>query len=48
MYATVLERWSRNHRFLINIPLFNRKTEQQGLEDVIADFSISMTVIAGD
>ena len=34
-YATVLERWSRNHRFLINIPLFNRKTEQQGLEDVI-------------
>ena len=38
-YATVLERWSRNHRFLINIPLFNRKTEQQGLEDVIADFT---------
>ena len=24
---------------LINIPLFNRKTEQQGLEDVIADFT---------
>ena len=38
-YATVLERWSRNHRFLINIPFFNRKTEQQGLEDVIADFT---------
>lgn len=38
-YATVLERWSRNHRFLINIPFFNRKTEQQGLEEVIADFT---------
>ena len=38
-YAVVLERWSRNHCFLINIPFFNRKTEQQGLEEVIADFT---------
>ena len=38
-YSIVLERWSRNKRFLINIPYFNRKTEIQGLEDVIADFT---------
>ncbi|CUO17593.1 Phenyloxazoline synthase MbtB [[Eubacterium] contortum] len=38
-YATVLERWSRNKRFLINIPFFNRKTEYQGMEEVIADFT---------
>lgn len=39
VYATVLERWSRNKRFLINIPFFNRKTEYQGIEEVIADFT---------
>lgn len=38
-YAVVLERWSSNKRFLINIPFFNRKTENKGLEDVIADFT---------
>lgn len=38
-YATVLERWSRNKRFLINIPFFNRKTEYSGMEEVIADFT---------
>lgn len=38
-YAMVLERWSRNKRFLINIPFFNRKTEYRGMEEVIADFT---------
>lgn len=38
-YAAVLERWSKNKHFLINIPFFNRKTELQGLEEVIADFT---------
>lgn len=38
-YATVLERWSTNKKFLINIPLFNRNTEYAGLESVIADFT---------
>lgn len=38
-YAAVLERWSKNKRFLINIPFFNRKTELLGLEEVIADFT---------
>lgn len=38
-YATVLERWSQNKRFLINIPYFNRNTEKQGLEEVVADFT---------
>lgn len=38
-YATILETWSRNKHFLINIPLFNRKTEYKGLEEVVADFT---------
>lgn len=38
-YAKVLERWSANSHFLINIPLFNRKTEVMGIEDVVADFT---------
>lgn len=38
-YAAVLERWSKNKRFLINIPFFNRKTEYRGIEEVIADFT---------
>lgn len=38
-YATILERWSVNKRFLINIPLFNRKTEFDGIENAVADFT---------
>ena len=38
-YAMVLERWSKTKRFLINIPFFNRKTEYEGLEEVVADFT---------
>lgn len=38
-YAMILERWSKNKRFLINIPFFNRNTQLQGLEEVIADFT---------
>ncbi len=39
VYAAILERWSKNKHFLINIPFFNRKTEKSGLEEVIADFT---------
>ncbi|SFU41363.1 yersiniabactin nonribosomal peptide synthetase [Clostridium sp. DSM 8431] len=38
-YALILERWSSNKKFLINIPFFNRKTEYEGLEEVVADFT---------
>ncbi len=38
-YSAVLERWSSNKRFLINIPFFNRKTEYPGMEEAIADFT---------
>lgn len=38
-YATILERWSINKRFLINIPLFNRRTEFDGIENAVADFT---------
>ncbi len=38
-YALVLGRWSSRKNFLINIPFFNRKTEDKGMEDVVADFT---------
>ncbi|MBV4429415.1 non-ribosomal peptide synthetase [Clostridium tyrobutyricum] len=38
-YATILERWSINKKFLISIPLFNRRTEFDGIENAIADFT---------
>lgn len=38
-YATVIERWSKNKKFLINIPLFDRQTEDRRVNDVIADFT---------
>lgn len=38
-YAIILERWSANKRFLINIPLFNRRTEFDGIENAVADFT---------
>ena len=38
-YALVLERWSTTDRFLINIPLFDRQAADEGIEDVVADFT---------
>ncbi|PYG90251.1 yersiniabactin nonribosomal peptide synthetase [Ruminiclostridium sufflavum DSM 19573] len=38
-YAMVLGRWSSTKNFLINIPLFNRKTEYKEIEDAVADFT---------
>ena len=39
IYCEILERWSEKSRFLVNLPLFNRHTEFEGIEDVVADFS---------
>lgn len=38
-YADILERWSKNSHFLINIPLFDRKTEYDFIENAVADFT---------
>ncbi len=38
-YASVLERWSAAPDFFINIPLFNRRTDIDGIDDVVADFT---------
>lgn len=38
-YAMILERWSDTPNFLINIPLFNRNTEIDDIDDVVADFT---------
>ncbi|AZS50290.1 hypothetical protein DM558_05655 [Entomomonas moraniae] len=38
-YGYVLARWSNQPQFLLNIPLFDRNTEQQAIEQVVADFT---------
>ncbi|BBB92140.1 MAG TPA: non-ribosomal peptide synthetase [Methylomusa anaerophila] len=44
-YAEILDRWSTNSRFLINMPLFDRQTGEAGIKDienienVVADFT---------
>lgn len=38
-YAEILDRWSSVSRFFINLPLFDRETGEEGLEDVVADFT---------
>lgn len=39
IYAEILDIWSSKSKFLINIPLFNRKTEYDFIEDAVADFT---------
>lgn len=39
VYAMILERWSGHLHFLINIPMFNRHTEDDSIEDIVADFT---------
>ena len=39
VYASAIERWSADNRFLINIPVFNRDTCTEGIEKVVADFT---------
>lgn len=39
IYAAVLDRWSANSKFLINMPLFDRQTGENGVEDAVADFT---------
>lgn len=39
IYAEIIDRWSENSKFLINIPLFNRNNERAEIDDVVADFT---------
>lgn len=40
IYSLILNKWSENNQFLINIPLFNRQsTNRHEIEDVVADFT---------
>ena len=40
IYSHILNRWSENDHFLINVPLFNRKpSETLNIEEVVADFT---------
>ena len=38
-YAEVLGRWSTNSRFLVNMPLFDRVSDLNNVENTIADFT---------
>ncbi|WP_273320833.1 non-ribosomal peptide synthetase [Vallitalea guaymasensis] len=38
-YAKIIEKWSSNEKFLMNIPLFNRDCLDKELENVVADFT---------
>ena len=39
LYAVILDRWSANSRFTVNLPIFNRNTGYAGSEEAVADFS---------
>lgn len=39
IYVEILDRWSTNDSFLINMPLFNRNTENALIDKVVADFT---------
>lgn len=39
LYVEVLERWSTNQSFLINMPLFDRNTQIEHIDNVISDFT---------
>ena len=39
VYSKVIERWSENSHFVVNIPMFNRNTEYDGIENVVSDFT---------
>ena len=46
VYASAVERWSTENRFLINIPIFNRDTNIEGIDKVVADFTNLLLVDA--
>lgn len=39
VYALVLERWSFQNDFLINVPLFNREEDEKKIKNAVADFT---------
>ena len=38
-YALILERWTNQDKFFINLPLFNRDLSNENLKDMVADFT---------
>lgn len=38
-YCLVIERWCNQKSFFVNLPLFNRKLENQNVERMVADFT---------
>lgn len=38
-YGEVIKKWSENNKFLMNIPLFNRYSDSEDIENVVADFT---------
>lgn len=38
-YALILERWTNQDKFFINLPLFNRDLSNENMKDMVADFT---------
>ena len=47
VYAKALSRWSENKRFLLNLPLFDRKPVHPGIDKVVSDFT-SLILLEAD
>ncbi|HBG7379501.1 TPA: non-ribosomal peptide synthetase [Clostridioides difficile] len=43
-YSMIIERWINQDKFVINIPLFNRETENANIKNMIADFTSLLLV----
>ncbi|MEH0020164.1 MAG: amino acid adenylation domain-containing protein [Desulfobacter sp.] len=46
-YSAVLQNWTRNGRFTLNLTLFNRLPLHQGINSIVGDFT-SLTLLAVD
>ncbi|MBE5903195.1 MAG: amino acid adenylation domain-containing protein [Pseudobutyrivibrio sp.] len=44
LYAMVVARYSINSEFLINLPLFNRSIDTEGMENAVADFTTLLLI----
>jgi len=44
LFGYVVQNWSENDRFILNVPVFSRPTDIPGINDVVGDFTGSVLV----
>ena len=47
VYAKALSRWSEDKKFLLNLPLFNRKPIHPDVDKIVSDFT-SLILLEAD